>query len=222
MNGYFSINKPIGITSHDVISKLRRVTGEKTIGHAGTLDPVASGLLIVAIGREYTKNIRQFVGLSKEYEAEILLGKSSTTYDSEGQLTDISSMIPTSEDVLGVLRQFVGKLQQIPPAYSAKKIKGKKAYELARQGREFELKAVSVEIYNIDLENYSYPRLTIKTLVSSGTYIRSLANDIGEALGTGAYLSQLKRTRIGEFHVSSAVDLEKIKTAEDLLPFSIV
>ena len=217
IKGIFLVNKPAGITSHDVIDRLRRVTSERRIGHAGTLDPLASGLMLVAIGKEFTTQLSRYVGLSKEYEAELTLGRVSTTQDAEGKLTKVSDAKPSHGVIEEALKSFIGKQEQMPPAFSAKKIKGKKAYELARAGKEVELKPQRVEIFNIQIFNYDYPKLKIRAKVSSGTYIRSLAHDIGQKLGTGAYLSGLVRTQIGSYKLEKAAVLGEIKSEQDIM-----
>jgi len=217
ITGLFLINKPIGITSHDVVGYLRKITGEKTIGHAGTLDPMASGLMIIAIGREFTKQISKFSELEKEYLATLTLGKNSTTYDAEGELSPVSDREPDVEEAKKVLTNFIGWQEQMPPIFSAKKIKGKKAYELARAGKEVVMKSVKVQIKSIDLIKYHYPEIEFKVMVSAGTYIRSLAYDIGTNLKTGAYLSKLFRTQIGQYSFNQAIDLSSVKSSNDLL-----
>lgn len=217
VTGIFLINKPSGITSHDVVDALRLITKEKTIGHAGTLDPLASGLMIVAIGREFTKQIANFSELGKEYLATLTLGKNSTTYDAEGGLTAVSNHEPSEIEVKAVLSDFVGWQEQMPPIFSAKKIKGKKSYDLARSGKLVELKPVKVQIKSINLLRYQYPAISFVVEVSSGTYVRSLAHDIGEKLRTGAYLSKLVRTKIGKYPLAQAIDLNLIKSSNDLL-----
>ena len=204
------------MTSHDVIDYLRRISIERTIGHAGTLDPNASGLLLVAIGREYTKRLQEFVGLDKEYEADISLGKISTTYDAEGELSPISTYQPSLHEINHAFEKLTGKIEQKPPIFSAKKIQGQKAYDLARRGEEVDLKPMVVTIYKIELVSYQYPILKIRVRVSSGTYIRSLAHDLGQILGTGAYLYDLVRTSIGQYNLNKSLVLRKIKTMEDL------
>src|SRR3989344_3494850 len=155
-SGIFLINKPTGMTSHDVIDFLRKVTGEQTIGHAGTLDPAASGLLIVAVSREFTKKLNQYLKLDKEYIASIELGKVSTTYDSEGEIADTALVVgrqqvqtPSQREIGSTIDKFLGNYKQLPPAFSAKKIRGKKAYELARKGKDVDLKPVPVTIHTI-------------------------------------------------------------------------
>lgn len=211
MAGFLLINKPPGMTSHDVVDKLRQITGIKKIGHAGTLDPFASGLLILGISREATKRLSKFLKLDKEYIATLKLGAESDTFDREGKITEKKvKRIPTLEEVKEILKSFLGEIEQIPPAFSAKKIRGKKAYELARKGVEVKLKPERVKIYQISVLDYKFPFLKIKVNCSSGTYIRSLASDIGKKLKCGAYLEDLVRTKIGKFSLEDAVSLEKI------------
>lgn len=217
VTGLFLVGKSKGITSHDVVDYLRKVTGEKTIGHAGTLDPMASGLMIVAVGREFTKQILKFSGLEKEYIATVTLGENSTTYDAEGELTVVSNREPNTDEIKTVLGNFVGKSEQKPPIFSAKKIAGKKAYDLARMGKPVELKLVEIEIKSIELINYYYPEIEFEVVVSAGTYIRSLAYDIGVKLKTGAYLSKLVRTKIENYSLGKAIDLNMVKSPNDLL-----
>lgn len=199
-----------------MISKLRKITGEKRIGHAGTLDPIASGLLVVAIGREFTKQLDNFRKLDKKYIAELILGKISNTYDSEGEIKDYSDRKVSKLNIEKVLEKFRGKIEQIPPIFSAKKIKGKKAYELARMGKEIKLEPQLINISEIKLLNYTYPLAKIEVKVSSGTYIRSLIHDIGQELKIGAYMIGLTRTEIGEYNLEQAIDLNVIKSDQEL------
>jgi len=215
--GFILINKPIGPTSHTIVNKLRRITTLKKIGHAGTLDPFADGLLILAIGRESTKKISQFVKLDKEYVADLVLGATTDTYDNEGVVTpgqlDRQTFRQLDEkEILEVLGGFVGKQLQTPPMFSAKKVQGKKLYELARQGIEIERAPSQIEIFSITLNEYTYPHLQITIHCSSGTYIRSLGHDIGQKLGCGAYLNKLSRTKIGKFDIKDSVTLEKLNS----------
>lgn len=214
-SGFIPINKPSSPSSHHVINMLRKITGIKKIGHAGTLDPFASGLLICAIGREATREIDQFVKLDKEYIAEIFLGATSDTYDRTGIINNYESRVLgitnyELNEVKKLIEKFIGPQQQIPPMYSAKKVGGRKLYELARKGIEIERQPNDINISNIKILGYSYPLLTLKINCSSGTYIRSLAHDIGQALGCGAYLKELQRTKIGEFNLTKAVDIKKL------------
>ena len=214
---FLLIDKPKGITSHDVVESVRKIAGERRVGHAGTLDPNATGLLIVGVGRGSTKKLSQFLKLDKEYEAEIFLGEERETDDSEGEIRDRLQATDNkliSEKRLGVvLDSFTGQQMQIPPDYSAIKIKGKPAYKYARQGKclSSSLSPRKITIYAIKLLDYKYPILRIRTKVSSGTYIRSLARDIGRKLGCGAYIANLRRTKIGKYSVMSSVALDNLE-----------
>ena len=210
---FLLINKPKGITSHDVIYHVREITSEKKVGHAGTLDPNATGLLIVGVGRSSTKKLGWIAkDTKKTYEAEIFLGEERDTDDSEGQIVSETSDFQARNATLlkEILMSFKGKQKQMPPIYSALKVKGKKAYELARKGQKVSLKERDVIIYSIELLQYKYPILRIRTTVSSGTYIRALARDIGKQLGCGAHLRNLKRTKIGNFDIENATDMDKL------------
>ena len=212
MNGLLLIDKPEGMSSFDVIRKLRAVTGIRKIGHAGTLDPLASGLLLVLVGRT-TKQAPKFIKLDKSYQAEITLGAVSATDDREGKLTPVNQQKPDEGMVETALSQLVGTIKQTPPAYSAVKIGGQRAYKLARAGATPVLPTRSVKVYALRLLVYRYPLVVITANVSSGTYIRSLARDLGEKLGTGAYLSNLKRTKIGTYDVADSLSLAGLKRA---------
>jgi len=211
--GFILIKKPSGITSHDVVDKLREITKIKKIGHAGTLDPFAKGLLILGIGRQFTKKLSNFQKEDKEYIATLRLGAESDTFDREGKIVERKvEKIPEIKEIEKVLKSFLGEILQVPPIFSAKKIKGKKLYELARKGIKIEPKPQKVKIYEISILEYKFPHLKIKVKCSSGTYIRSLANDIGKKLGCGAYLEELIRTNIGEFSIENAVELSKLNS----------
>ncbi len=201
MKTIFVIYKPKGPTSHDIINKLRKEMGIKKIGHAGTLDPLASGVLVVGVGREATKQLGTIVKKEKEYLAKIRLGMTSTTDDEEGVKTEIKIVgkIPTLGEIKKAIAKFQGEISQTPPIYSAIKIKGKEAYKLARKGQEPKLKPRKVEIKKIDILKYEWPYLEIRVVTGPGVYIRSLARDIGQHLKTGGYLAELERTRVGEF-----------------------
>lgn len=207
------IDKPKGITSHDVVDAVRRKTGERRVGHAGTLDPNATGLLIVAVGREDTKRLGHLTtGTTKTYIATIVLGESRDTDDIEGQIvkTDNSLQAPSELLIKEAIKTFEGEQSQIPPIYSAIKMKGKKAYELARAGQTPQMEARIITVHTARLIEYSFPRVIVEFEVSSGTYIRSLARDLGEKLNTVAYLADLRRTRIGDYSVDNAVTLEAL------------
>ncbi|MBI5621635.1 tRNA pseudouridine(55) synthase TruB [Candidatus Falkowbacteria bacterium] len=214
---FLLINKPAGITSHDVILGLRKITGEKTIGHAGTLDPFATGLLIVAVGRESTSWLQKFLKLDKEYTATLRLGTATDTHDKTGKLLPAKLSTPSSQlpalnkkQIKNVLKNFTGKQLQTPPMYSAKKVAGQKLYQLARQGQTVERVPQRITIYQIKLLSYHYPELKIRVACSSGTYLRTLAHDIGQQLGCGAYLEELQRTKIGKYKLRQAVTLDKL------------
>ncbi|MEO6109456.1 MAG: tRNA pseudouridine(55) synthase TruB [Candidatus Saccharimonadales bacterium] len=202
------IDKPAGITSFGVVARVRRrlsqELGKKAkVGHTGTLDPFATGLMIIVTGKE-CRNAGDYSKLDKEYEAVIRLGQTSTTGDPEGELTDISSKEPTQEHVESALKQFVGEIKQRPPIYSAIKINGQRAYKLAREGQSIEMPERTVTIFSLDLMSYTYPDVAVRVHVSSGTYIRTLAEDVGKVLETGAYCSELRRTEIAQWSVEDA------------------
>ena len=208
MNEIVLIDKPTGMTSFGVVARLRRKISEQVghkvkVGHTGTLDPFATGLMILLVGKA-TKRSDEFLKLDKWYDATICFGKVSSTGDPEGELTDVSADIPTKEQICQTITQFIGEIKQTPPAFSAIKIDGQRAYKLARQGKTVDMPSRSVQIYALELVDYNYPILKIKTHVSSGTYIRTLAEDIGKSLGTGAYCQELRRTKIAEYDVDDA------------------
>lgn len=209
--GFVLINKPKGITSFGVIARLRRITGVKKIGHCGTLDPLASGLLICAIGRSATKRIDSFQKQDKTYLADIELGKKSDTYDLEGVIKEIEVRErPKKKEITKTLKTFIGEIDQVPPIYSAKKIEGRRAYELARCGEKVKLRKNKVKIYKIKIISYKFPILKIRIECGSGTYIRSLANDVGKNLKTGAVLTGLIRESIGKYSLKKSLEIEKI------------
>jgi tRNA pseudouridine55 synthase len=216
MNGVLLINKPIGWTSFDVVNKIRAVITEEInqkkrypVGHAGTLDPLASGLLIILVGT-YTKKAFELTKLDKEYSFTIKLGYTSTTDDEEGEKTATSIIQPTPDTVENAVHGFIKTYQQVPPIFSAIKVNGKRSYQLARQGSQVVLQPRSVTVKRLEVLNYSYPLVDLVAEVSSGTYIRSLAKDIGEELKTGGYVTKLTRTKVGQFSVHDALDIEKI------------
>ena len=196
----FAVYKPKGLTSNDVLNKLRRFYGTKKVGHAGTLDPLAKGVLVVAVGREATKKLGELVKKEKEYLATVRLGIKSTTDDAEGEKTvQQVRHKPMSSEVKKVLKKFEGEIFQIPPIFSAVKIQGKEAYKYARKGQEVTLKPRKVEVKKIVVLKYHWPYLKLKVITGSGVYIRSLARDLGEKLKIGGYLFNLERTRVGDF-----------------------
>ncbi len=209
MDGLLLVDKPSGWTSFDVVAKVRGVvkqqTGQKKpkVGHTGTLDPLATGLLVLTIGG-YCKRAQEFSKLDKVYEVTMKLGQTSTTGDEEGEKSPGSLYEPSTEEITDVLAAFTGEIMQTPPAFSAIKVDGKRAYELARAGKEVKLEPRRVHIYEISNVSYEYPEVKFTAKVSSGTYIRSLVQDIGTRLGTGAYMSALKRTEVGDFKLANA------------------
>lgn len=204
-SGILLVDKPRGKTAFNLVARLRRHLGVKKIGHAGTLDPFATGVMVMLIGRSYTRLSDQLLCQDKEYCATVHLGIATDTYDCEGKIIRESSHVPTLEDLQRVLDQFQGEISQIPPMFSAKKIQGKKLYELARKGQIVERKACLVRCA-ITLESYAYPLVKLHIACSKGTYIRSLAQDIGEALGCGAHLTELRRMRSGQFQLKDCID----------------
>ncbi len=203
--GIHLINKPVGKTSFSLVHALRKKTGIKKIGHAGTLDPFATGVMILLVGKAFTTKADSFINQDKEYEATLRLGIATTTYDPEGEITSESALIPTLEQIKKELTKFQGTIQQIPPMFSAKKVQGKKLYELARKGIEIKREPVSLTV-TTELISYSYPELSLKISCSKGTYIRSIAHDLGQALGCGAHLKELTRTRCGPYLLKDCLD----------------
>jgi len=214
MDSILLIDKPAGMTSFGVVARVRRViskqVGKKVkVGHTGTLDPFATGLMILVTGKE-CKNAGHYTKLDKVYEATFRLGQISTTGDPEGEITDVNSDQPPLEEIETALAHFTGEISQRPPIFSAIKINGQRAYKLARNGQEVEIPFRTVNIYSLELISYDYPNLKIRTHVSSGTYIRSLAVDIGEMLGTGAYCTELRRISISDWDVADAKKLSDL------------
>lgn len=222
MNDVLLIDKPAGWTSFDVVAKIRGkiraeyvAKGEKPtkkqlrVGHAGTLDPFATGLLIILLG-DACKKADQFLKLDKTYEFTAKLGETSSTGDPEGEIIAVSDTVPSQTAVLEALERFKGQITQIPPQYSAIKINGKRAYKLAREGKKVDIPARKVQINRLGLVEYNYPYLKCVCDVSSGTYIRSLVEDIGKALSTGAYCTELRRTRIGKYQITTARTIDKV------------
>lgn len=208
----FPVWKPKGPTSHDVIQKIRKLTGVQKVGHAGTLDPLASGVLVVGVGREATKKLKDAVAAEKEYVATVRLGMTSTTDDEEGEKKKIPAAArPSRDEVQEAIKKFIGRISQVPPAFSAIKVKGKAAYTLARQGKEVRLAPRLVEIKSIKILAYRWPYLTIRVRTGPGVYIRALARDIGKKLNTGGYLAELERTRVGQFTKKDAIPFARLK-----------
>lgn len=207
--GILLVDKSRGSSSFKLVYLLRKKLGVKKIGHAGTLDPFATGVMVMLIGRNYTKLSDQFLTCDKEYVAEVCLGSSTDTYDCEGTVTARSPHIPSENEVVEALSHFQGEIEQIPPMYSAKKQQGKKLYELARQGIEVERAPVKVTV-EAEVLSYRYPYLELRVKCSKGTYIRSLGHDLGQKLGCGAHLTQLRRTRSGIFTLADCVKEEDL------------
>lgn len=222
MEGFICINKPEGYSSFKSVAILRHKTGVKKIGHAGTLDPFASGLLIMAIGKKFTRQIQAFQDLEKEYQFTMVLGQSTPTLDPESDI-HLCSMTPpplvfSNSKIEEILASFKGKQDQTPPQFSAKKIQGKRAYKLARSGKPVSLAPCSITIHDLqilDIKHLDYPEITLSCRCSKGTYIRQLAWDIGQKLGVPAYTKQLIRTAIGPYTQKGAIDSENA-TESDL------
>ena len=228
MDGVVIINKPKGMTSQNVVSKVKRILNEKKVGHAGTLDPNATGVLPILVGKA-TKISKYLIEHDKSYEAIIKLGEKSSTGDIEGDIVEkkeIKLDKYTSEDIQNILNMFLGKTKQIPPMYSAIKVNGKKLYEYAREGKEVELKERDIEIFNIQLKNVDYENQEISYIVdcSKGTYIRTLCEDIAKKLNTVGYMKELTRLRVDKFNISNAITLEELEKKknnsnfEDIIP----
>lgn len=219
-SGFLLVDKPAGMTSFGVVARVRRqlsqLAGKKVkVGHTGTLDPFATGLMIIVVG-DYCKRAGEFSKMDKSYEATVRLGATSSTGDPEGEMTPVSTVKPTPEQIEAALVPLRGEISQTPPVFSAIKIDGQRAYKLAREGKTVEMPGRTVTVYSLELQSYAYPDLHIACRVSSGTYIRTLAQDIGVALKTGAYTVQLRRTSVGDWEVAGALNPERI-SATDLL-----
>jgi tRNA pseudouridine55 synthase len=215
VSGVLVVDKPIGLTSHDVVQIIRRGTGIRRAGHTGTLDPRASGVLVILVGPAV--RLSEYVSASdKRYQATIRLGSSTDTYDAEGTVIATRPVEDIDEDKFyDILQTFVGEIEQVPPPYSAVKVKGRKAYEMARQGEEVDLEPRIIQVYSLDILEWAPPEVVIDVYCSSGTYVRSLANDLGKALGTGAHLIGLRRTKSGRFTLRDAVPLRRLKESFD-------
>lgn len=214
--GFLNVYKPVGMTSHDVVAVLRRVTKIKQIGHTGTLDPFAEGVLPVCIGK--ATRLIEYLEDDKAYIGKFNFGKSTTTYDIEGDIVNVFETKVEKEDVKNALNRFQGEIEQTPPIYSAIKLNGKKLYEYAREGKEVEIRSRKVFIEKIELLSFDYDLQTADIYIkcSKGTYIRSIANDIGKLLNNGAYLSRLQRVQAGRFTIDNAIKLEDFKSSEDV------
>jgi tRNA pseudouridine55 synthase len=224
MQGILLVDKPRTWTSFDVVNYIRRIVATTEnkkpknvkVGHTGTLDPLATGLLVILVGKEYTRRAQEWSKLDKTYEVVMKLGVASTTADEEGEKTKVSDEQPSREAVEAALAKFTGEIMQTPPIYSAMKVNGVRAYKLAREGKEVTLEPRPAKIYSNVLTEYDYPFVRFTSRVSSGTYIRSLVEDIGRELETGAYMSDLRRTEIGDFSIKDAVLISKEMTELNL------
>lgn len=209
------ILKPKGPTSFNIIAQIKKVTGIKKVGHAGTLDPLAEGVLVVGIGRESTRKLFKELEKEKEYETLIELGKISTTDDSEGEKTAIEvTKEPKESEVTEAAKKFIGEIWQMPPQYSAVKSGGVEAYKNARQGKQTTLGKRQVLIKSIEVMSYEWPYLRLRVVTGPGVYIRSLARELGEALKVGGYVKELKRTRVGEYTIKNAKTVDSLKTLD--------
>ncbi len=210
MEGILNIDKPQWLSSHDVVARVRRICGTRRVGHAGTLDPLATGVLLVCVGRA-TRLSEYLMGQQKVYTATVRLGQTTNTYDAEGEVMaerPFSHITPAAiEQALGLYR---GSIEQVPPIYSALKVNGQPMYKLARAGKDVERKPRPVTIYELDLIDWTPPNLELRVVCSTGTYIRSLAYDMGETLGCGGHITVLRRTAVGEFKIADAISLEDL------------
>jgi len=206
--GIFSFYKPKGPTSHAFLNQIRKLTDTRRIGHAGTLDPLASGVLVVGIGAESTKRLSDIVEKEKEYIAKIKFGYESSTDDEEGEKKEINPLLkPSRAEIEETFLKFIGNIKQVPPAFSAAKVRGERAHRRARRGEKFNVGAHSVEIKEIKIIDYNFPFLTLSVTTGPGVYIRSLARDLGRELKTGAYLAELERIRVGDFTADRSISL---------------
>ncbi len=214
ISGVLVVDKPVGLTSHDVVQIIRKGTGIRRAGHTGTLDPRASGVLVILIGPAV--RLSEYVSASdKRYQAVVSLGTSTDTYDADGIVVGQNPVDITEAQFEEALSKFVGEIEQVPPPYSAVKVKGRKAYEMAREGEEVQLEPRTIQVYSLELLEWAPPEAVIDVYCSSGTYVRSLAHDLGEELGAGAHLVGLRRTKSGRFTLRDAVPLRKLREAFD-------
>ena len=207
--GILLIDKPPNKSSFFLVNVLRRITKIKKIGHCGTLDPFATGVMVMLVGKDYTRRSDEFMNMDKAYSATIKLGESTDSYDIDGKVTNTSSHIPSLDTIEQELLKFQGEVDQIPPMFSAKKVNGRKLYELARKGEEIERKAVKVRM-KVEIIEYSYPYLKIEVNCSKGTYIRSIAHDLGKLIGTYGHLTKLVRTKSGNFHLDQCLTIDQM------------
>jgi tRNA pseudouridine55 synthase len=228
MQGALLLDKPAGWTSFDVVNYVRRIVAQSQgkkpknvkVGHTGTLDPFATGLLVLLIGKEYTRRAGELSKLDKTYEVTMRLGETSSTGDPEGEILPVQSAAPSEKAVSEALERFQGPIQQVPPAYSAIKVNGQRAYKLARAGKEVILEPRTVTINSLGLVEYTYPDVRFIADVSAGTYIRTLVEDIGQVLGAGAYTVELRRTKVGKFSVLEARPVKDPELLGGLMPLT--
>lgn len=216
-NGILLVDKAPGATSFQLVAQLRKLTGVQKIGHAGTLDPFATGVMVLLIGRDFTRRSDEFLSSDKKYRATLTLGIATDTFDKDGQIVSQRDRIPSLEEITRALLPFQGEILQVPPMFSAKKIKGQKLYDLARKGITVERAPVKVTVAT-QLIQYEYPYLTIEVECTKGTYIRSIASELGEILGCGAHLSSLIRLRSGSFTLDQCIAQSLLKTPFDITP----
>jgi tRNA pseudouridine55 synthase len=213
--GFLNIDKPAGMTSHDVVDVVRRAAGQRQVGHTGTLDPFATGVLVLVLGRA-TRLANLLAGADKTYRGEITLGRATTTYDTEGETTSTGSVDHLDEEgIRAALALFRGSIDQVPPPYSAKKVGGKKLYELARAGETVVVEPKQVTIHHLEMLGWNPPSVEFEAVVSAGTYARSLAFDLGQALGCGGHLSRLERTAVGRLTIAESISLDVIREQPD-------
>jgi tRNA pseudouridine55 synthase len=209
ISGVLVVDKPLGLTSHQVVQVIRRGTNIRRAGHTGTLDPRASGVLVVLLGPAV--RLSEYISAEdKRYQATIKLGQKTDTYDADGKFTEETEAIVTMEQFEEALKDFVGEIQQVPPPFSAVKVNGRRAYEMARKGEEVELEPRTINVYSLEVSEWNFPEVVIDVHCSSGTYVRSLAHDLGEKLGCGGYLTGLRRSKSGRFSLKEAVPLRKL------------
>lgn len=213
MEGILNVDKPTGMTSHDVVGRVRRIAGMKRVGHAGTLDPLATGVLVLGLGRA-TRLLEYVVGQPKEYVTTMRLGQVTDSYDADGEIVEERDVVVSAESLQDALSQFKGPIQQIPPMYSAIKKDGQPLYKMARQGIEIEREPRNVTIYALELAERVEDDVVLRIECSTGTYIRSLVHDVGQLLGCGAHVTALRRTRIGEYAADAGVALATLERAE--------
>lgn len=224
MQGLLLVDKPDGWTSFDAVNYVRKIIAQAEgkrpknikVGHTGTLDPFATGLLVLLVGKGYTRRAGELARLDKTYEVTMKLGATSSTGDPEGSISVVSDKKPTGQELKATFKKFVGTIEQTPPAYSAIKVNGQRAYKLARAGEEVTIEPRQVKINSLELTDYSYPEIKFITSVSSGTYVRSLVEDMGQALATGAYTAALRRRKVGVYDIKDAVDPKALTTSNIL------